>query len=575
MNLTDFESHIDRKILARGYDYFENNCVVSIKETDDNIYEAEVAGTELYLVDVELDGEANIIDTYCDCPYDMGEYCKHQVAVFLALRDIKGDHPQKDSDGLKSKISSGPGNKSSVLPKGKARSIEDILSQRTKEELVGFLLDIAAEYDEIKQRIELNFGDTNDVEEIRKSIKLIRTFVNKNSDRHGFVAYGETYEAVRGADLVFKKARAAFEHKKTLHALDLTLCVIHELMDLLENCDDSDGFVGGAIEENYDFIKEMIEEEEFNPVIIKEGFFNKLMEEASNKRYDGWPDWRLELLETCSALADIPYLRNRVENRLQSMMDDAEGDSWSVNYFNEKVFQIRYNMILQNEGEKTALDFVEQNLQFSSFRKMTIGRAMQRKDYDQVIKLALAGEAKDKSLPGLVNDWREYRYKAYKLSGKLDEQRGLAMDFILAGSFEYYKNLKSTYNDGEWAVVYPQIISRLEDQKKFYSDIYTRILIEEGEKKKLLEYVKKSPSAVESYYKYLVPEFREEVVALFLTYIEQAAARAGNRRDYQRVCAIIRNLKKAGGKDQALAIKQKLFSKYVNRPAFRDELTRV
>jgi len=57
--------------------------------------------------------------------------------------------------------------------------------------------------------------------------------------------------------------------------------------------------------------------------------------------------------------------------------------------------------------------------------------------------------------------------------------------------------------------------------------------------------------------------------------ILSTAARAGNRRDYQGVCAIIRNLKKAGGKEQALEIKQKLFTKYANRPAFRDELTRV
>ncbi len=574
MNLNDFESHIDRKILARGYGYFENNCVISIEERDDNIYEAEVAGTERYLVDVELDGAANIIDTQCDCPYDMGEYCKHQVAVFLALRDIRGKHSQKGNDGLKSKISPGPGQQSAGLPKRKVRSMKDIFCQKTKEELVSFLLDIAAEYDEIKQRMELEFGDTNDAEEITKSIKLIRAFIDKNSDRHGFVAYGDTYEAIRGANLVLEKARAAFEHKKTLQALDLTLCVIHELMDVLESCDDSDGCVGGAIEEAFDFVKEMVDEEEFHPD-IKERFFNKLMEEAANKRYDGWSDWRLELLEICSVLADIPSLRERLESRLQSMLEDAEGDSWSVNYFNEKVFQIKYNMILHNEGEKTALDFVEQNLQFSSFRKMTIEWAMQTKDYERVIKLALAGEAKDKGLPGLVNDWMEYRYKAYKLLGKLDEQRGLAIDFILAGSFEYYKDLKSTYNDSEWAVEYPRIISRLEDQKKIYNNIYTHILIEEGEKKKLLEYVKKSPSVVESYYKHLVPEFREEVFDLFLKYIEQAAARAGNRRDYQGVCAIIRNLKKAGGKTHALEIKNKLFTKYANRPAFRDELTRV
>ena len=60
---------------------------------------------------------------------------------------------------------------------------------------------------------------------------------------------------------------------------------------------------------------------------------------------------------------------------------------------------------------------------------------------------------------------------------------------------------------------------------------------------------------MENFYKYLIPEFKEEVYALFVQYIEQTAARASNRRDYREVCAIIRNLKKAGGEEQALEIK--------------------
>ena len=149
------------------------------------------------------------------------------------------------------------------------------------------------------------------------------------------------------------------------------------------------------------------------------------------------------------------------------------------------------------------------------------------------------------------------------------------MDFIVDGSFEYYKELKSTYDSREWLSAYPKIIFLLENRKKTYQDVYTRILIEEGEKQKLLEYVKGRPSSVENFYKHLIPEFKEEVYMLFLQYIEQTTARAGNRKDYQGVCAIIRNLKKAGGKEQALEIKQKLFNKYANRPAFRDELTRI
>lgn len=89
-------------------------------------------------------------------------------------------------------------------------NIEKIPSDRTKDELVEFLLDIVTEYEEIKRRIELNFDDGNDEAELSKAMALIRTYINKNSDRHGFVAYGDTGEAVRGADLVLGKGPFCF-----------------------------------------------------------------------------------------------------------------------------------------------------------------------------------------------------------------------------------------------------------------------------------------------------------------------------------------------------------------------------
>jgi hypothetical protein len=343
---------------------------------------------------------------------------------------------------------------------------------------------------------------------------------------------------------------------------------------LLQEADDSDGVIGGMIDEGFNFISEIIDADGLSP-IHKENIFNKLIEEAVNKRYDDWTDWRLDLLGKCADLADNQHLRNDLENYLASMIRNEKGDSWGVNYFAERVNLIKYHMIEKLDGQKKAQEFIEQNLQYASFRKMAIESAMDKKNYDYVIKLTSDGEEKDKSLSGLVAQWKKYRYKAFQLSGKLDEQRGVAMDFILDGSFEYYKALKSTYAPKEWTTVYPKIIFLLENQKKTHKDVYTSILIEEEEKQKLLDYVKGRPASVEYYYKYLIAEFKEEVYALFLQYIEQVAARAGSRRDYQGICAIIRNLKKAGGKEQALAIKQMLFSKYANRPAFRDELLRV
>ncbi len=90
MNLDNFEEEIDDVILERGWHYYQDGCIKSImNEQDVNTYTAVVAGTQDYTVTVELDGN-EIVATDCDCPYDWGPFCKHQVAVFHALRESRG-----------------------------------------------------------------------------------------------------------------------------------------------------------------------------------------------------------------------------------------------------------------------------------------------------------------------------------------------------------------------------------------------------------------------------------------------------------------------------------------------------
>ncbi len=74
MNLKNFEKFAGTQILARGLDYYHSDCIASIEEIEDNEFEATVEGRELYKVKVDLDEHGNITYTFCDCPYDLGEY---------------------------------------------------------------------------------------------------------------------------------------------------------------------------------------------------------------------------------------------------------------------------------------------------------------------------------------------------------------------------------------------------------------------------------------------------------------------------------------------------------------------
>jgi uncharacterized Zn finger protein len=85
MNLKDFETSVEPKIIQRGLDYYKNEDIRKLEKVSDNEFSAVVFGTEKYSVFVKLNGET-IAEHECDCPYDYGDVCKHKVAVFYAIR---------------------------------------------------------------------------------------------------------------------------------------------------------------------------------------------------------------------------------------------------------------------------------------------------------------------------------------------------------------------------------------------------------------------------------------------------------------------------------------------------------
>lgn len=85
ITLSNFEQIIDSRILERGFEYFKNDHILSIEQIDKGIWEAIVSGSENYEVAVNL-RDSIIIKSSCNCPFDLGNYCKHEVAIFNFLK---------------------------------------------------------------------------------------------------------------------------------------------------------------------------------------------------------------------------------------------------------------------------------------------------------------------------------------------------------------------------------------------------------------------------------------------------------------------------------------------------------
>lgn len=133
MRIDDFENEIDATILGRGQAYFEEGAVVELEQVRQGLYEATVAGSDDYIVEVEIrKGEVKVLE--CDCPYDYGPLCKHEVAVLYAIREIW----EESEAGKSSKI---PG----IRKKGRGKeesmsALTSLVNSLSLEELRSFLL---------------------------------------------------------------------------------------------------------------------------------------------------------------------------------------------------------------------------------------------------------------------------------------------------------------------------------------------------------------------------------------------------------------------------------------------------
>lgn len=86
LTLENFETNIELKIVERGFRYFKDGYVSRLEKVGENEFSALVLGSDDYNVFVKLDG-VTIAEHECDCPYDWGDVCKHEVAVFYSLKN--------------------------------------------------------------------------------------------------------------------------------------------------------------------------------------------------------------------------------------------------------------------------------------------------------------------------------------------------------------------------------------------------------------------------------------------------------------------------------------------------------
>lgn len=545
LNIFDFEEDVAYIIVARGWDYFDNDNIISLEKIGE-FYRAIVRGTSDYVVTVEINGNGDILSSECTCPYDDGPVCKHEVAVYYALQEQLPEEPGCECES--------------------GDNLRDILAGQSKEKLVEFLLQLASESSEIRSRLRLEFdrglGERDNFVWARS---FIRSYIQMHSNRDGFISWDDVDDAVVGAEMVLEKAVKVIGDGEYEEGLGLIFCITQELNSALENTDDSSDVIDSILEEAFDQMDVVVSEMDSEDDSV---LFARLLQESENEVYES--EWSLRILEACARLVDSNERRDILYARLDEV--GASGNE----YIERAVAKIRHGIIKRVDGEVAAAQFALSQIQHPDFRELIIRERLKEGEWEQAVKLAIEGEEQDRRYSGLLHRWKKLRYEAYVAGGQVEEQRMLAWEFVLDGYYDFYLQLRETYLPTEWSGVYPELLKEMKERLAGHgNNPYCMALIEEKEFGLLLEYVQENPGNILKYLDHLMAEHREEALAVFRKFISAEALAANTRNKYRGVCDLIRRYANAAGGEQGRNVAQDLMVRFKQRRAFQQELKRL
>lgn len=551
--IQQFLEGVDPKILVRGADYYHSGQVEDIEWEGWHVT-AEVAGSNAapYLVEIDFTEDGKISDWSCDCPYDWGDVCKHTVAVLLAVqRQTERILPKKES--------------------GERFSFQALVEEAEKEQLAALILEHCKEDKRFRSQVLSELEETG-TQELASIKSLIKDSIRSNKYQ-GYIDVRGCDNICTDLDDALDKARKRIERGQYSQALDIAQFVLLSGIKLAHEADSNPGSLNWTIVAALDTIGQAAK------CLVEKGaprkeWVRELLKTAEDTVFDGWEHWRYELLQQVSILAapetegEFYALLDRLNDRRWEKFEDSPKQE-------EEDKLSRYYVMRSAHGAEEARAYLEQNVEVDALRLLLVRENMEKGDYAESESLCREQVGKELSTQWpQPSQWQYLLYEIYQDWGQREKQIEQARELALLGDREYYLTAKNLLlEDGRWKDEYPGFLAELKKKQPSYE--YMELLKLEGETALLMEQVRRFPEMVFRYGDVLVHQFRNDVYGLCVNEIRENAKHSNNRKDYRRLCDLLRTLVKFGGTAEAQKLIDELRQTFPRRLTLLDELERV
>ncbi len=548
LRLDNFETEIDGEILKRGKQYFKSGYVVRL-EPDEDGWTAIVSGSEDYEVIVEAAGSGELL-LECDCPYDYGPICKHEVAVLYAIQ-AQAEKPVKPSV-----------------------NIGQVVEGLAREDLIAIVLQQIKKDKTLGNTILLRYSKNAPSKAVY--CQTINDLMRAARGRDGYLDYSAGRRAAKGVYDLLNEARRWIDQRQAAKALPILQAVIETMPEAVADADDSHGELSGTLESAFDALDDLVE------ILDAEGkiaLFRYCLDESFQGRY-GYLDNDWDFLWLAGGLVVSQAEREALFAALDRKVAALDKTHFA-SYRAETAVEIKMN-VMQRQGDNAAAiqELLKANIHLDRIRQQLIQQYIDEGKLNTAQKWCMEGikQAESQRLPGLVTQYRAYLLQIAELEGDTEIAVDISRDqFLQTHDFAYYDKLKHLIPASKWADYLNKLLKKIEalpawgGPNRMLAAIYAREAMW-GDVLKLAE--RHGMSIVEAYKDELHTRYPETIAIIYEETVFRMLADTTNRDTYQQACNLLQRIRLLGRMERANEIVSELKTMYPRRKALMEELNR-
>ena len=568
--LSNFPQLVDEVILKRGEKYYRQGAVLDLIETDQG-WEATVAGTDEY--QVEILNLTSGLEMICDCPYDYGPVCKHQVAVLHAL-----------NQGLKTKsLKKRKNGKRINRQENFQQQADKILAKLSLEQSQDILREILSN-DEF---LLGHFVSSHSQEVMDKGFykSQLESDLNLPQEWGKFMSYdmnGMIEVEIPSAVDLLQQTQQWIEQGHGSKAIPALQAVIEVLPLALDQALGATGEIEDSVEQGFSLLHLAIEAGLADTE--QQRLFKYCLVKATEKIYADW-GWQFEFLRLAVELVTT----KQQEQELTQLLDDfpfsneSDSERWRAMQF-EKIIEIKAQLLL-NRHSQNYEQFLRDHQEVEAMRENLILWLISQSKYQEA-----RVECERVLSQAPIRDEETYLQLLLTIvrsqGDKPSELEVVRRLLIKTGSLDYYHQLKALISPDEWEDYREELLQvqreriMAEDGWQglyFGNSTLAQIYELEDMWAELIDLVVSSNSLhlANNYRFELEQRYPQEMAEFYQKMILTELTEVGKREKYQEQCRYIRRIKKMGFLTQAQGIIAELRQQYSRRSALMEELDRV